>query len=485
MLDSASVTVTNFYNNQGLRVASSNYFGRLQAITYDALDRATNVVDANGVTITNTYDNLNRLLTRGYPDGGVERWGYTTNIAGVTSYTNQLESNVVNYSYDPLGRKTNEVYPGIATNSFAYNAGGDLTSLTDGNSHRTTWTYDRLGRVSTKADHNGTNLFTYTYYPTDWLSNRVDALSKSTAYSYDFAGNLTKVVYPSRTNSYAYDALSRLTNMVDTIGTNTYPHNYTYTDGGFLASEDGPWDQDTVSYSWNNRLPSGLTLLQPNAPSWTQSYGYDAGNRLQTVGSPAGTFTYTYNVFDSVARLTGTYLQNSGHTNLNYHTYSYNKANQRTQQWRNNDSYANYTYDLIGELKTAKGFENSDASRLHEQFGYAYDAAGNLNYRTNNALIQTFGVNNLNELTNATRSGTLTVAGGTTSTATNVTVNGSSASRYNDNTFALGGLHGDQRQQQLHGHRLRQLRAQRHEQCERESAGHGRLHLRPQRESYQ
>jgi len=48
---------------------------------------------------------------------------------------------------------------------------------------------------------------------------------------------------------------------------------------------------------------------------------------------------------------------------------------------------------------------------LQEQFGYAYDAAGNLNRRTNNALVQTFGVNTLNELTNATRSGDLTVAG--------------------------------------------------------------------------
>ena len=77
---------------------------------------------------------------------------------------------------------------------------------------------------------------------------------------------------------------------------------------------------------------------------------------------------------------------------------------------------------------------------MQEQFGYAYDAAGNLNYRTNNALVQTFAANNLNELSTATRSGTLTVAGGTSGAATNVTVNGSAASRYGDNTFALAGF---------------------------------------------
>jgi hypothetical protein len=67
---------------------------------------------------------------------------------------------------------------------------------------------------------------------------------------------------------------------------------------------------------------------------------------------------------------------------------------------------------------------------------YAYDAAGNLNTRTNNALIQNFGVNNLNELTAITRSGTFTVAGTTTSPATNVTVNTTNAFLYADTTFA-------------------------------------------------
>ena len=87
-------------------------------------------------------------------------------------------------------------------------------------------------------------------------------------------------------------------------------------------------------------------------------------------------------------------------------------------------------------MKTAKGYETGGGTRLNEQFAYGYDAAGNLNQRTNNALAQTFGVNARNELTNVTRSGTLTVAGTTTSAATNVTVNSLTADRYADNTFA-------------------------------------------------
>ena len=69
-----------------------------------------------------------------------------------------------------------------------------------------------------------------------------------------------------------------------------------------------------------------------------------------------------------------------------------------------------HTYDKIGQLQTAKGRESGGATpRLHEQFGYEYDAAWNLQRRTNNALVQTFNADTRNQLTNSTRTGTLTV----------------------------------------------------------------------------
>jgi RHS repeat-associated protein len=181
---------------------------------------------------------------------------------------------------------------------------------------------------------------------------------------------------------------------------------------------------------------------------------------LQTLISPAGTFSYTFkgpgnlitnlalpnssaitNAFDSLARLTGTYLKKSDGTILNSHVYQYNDAYQRTKQTFKDSNYVDYTYDNIGQLKTAVGKESGGVTnRLHEQFGYGYDAAGNLFQRTNNALIQTFTNNNLNELSTVTRSGTLTVAGTTTSTATNVLVNSLTAALYTDKTFAKDGF---------------------------------------------
>ena len=67
-------SVTNYYDNLSRVTAVSNYFGQVQASVYDAEDRITQMTDVNGVTVTNTYDNLNRPLTRTYPDTGYD-WG--------------------------------------------------------------------------------------------------------------------------------------------------------------------------------------------------------------------------------------------------------------------------------------------------------------------------------------------------------------------------------------------------------------------------
>src|SRR6266481_5243926 len=88
----------------------------------------------------------------------------------------------------------------------------------------------------------------------------------------------------------AYDALSRLTNMVDAAGN----CNYGYTSFGALQTEDGPWENDTVTYSYNNQLRNGLSLDQPNAAPWKITYGYDAANRLQNLTPPEGAYSYQY-----------------------------------------------------------------------------------------------------------------------------------------------------------------------------------------------
>ncbi len=93
--------------------------------------------------------------------------------------------------------------------------------------------------------------------------------------------------------------------------------------------------------------------------------------------------------------------------------------------------------------KTKKEILSAIKTRLHERAGFNYDAAWNLTHRTNNALVQTFGVNNANELTGGTQTGSLTVGGVTATDLNTLSVNGSLLDPddeiYSDGSFAREG----------------------------------------------
>ena len=168
-----------------------------------------------------------------------------------------------------------------------------------------------------------------------------------------------------------------------------------------------PLGQRHRELHYHNRLRTGLSLQAPTPRPGRRATPTTPPRRLTTLTSPAGSFGYTLrrsslhapalltlpngasiaNAYDSVARLQSTRrLNSSSYATLNSHAYAYNLAGQRTEQVFAAGNYINYTYDNIGptEDRPRQGV-GRHPNRLQEQFGYAYDAAGNLNYRTNNA----------------------------------------------------------------------------------------------------
>jgi RHS repeat-associated protein len=464
--------------------------GYLMQRTFDNYGRLATMTDRNGVTVTNAYDPLGRLTNHvtldiyGYQSNSVS---YAYTARGLTNSTDELGHQTW-FVYDAAGRSLSQTNANNELLQFTYNPADQMLTLKDGKNQQTSWNYDEYGRVTNKLDATSTVIFRYKYDPEDRLTNRWTVAKGDTFYGYDPIGNLTNVDYPGTVMDIAlkYDLLNRLTNVTDLIGTT----KFSYTDGGQLLSEDGPWTDDTVSYSYSARRRAGLSVTQPNASPWTQGYAYDQYNRLTNIVSAAGNFVYTYltgglsdrvnyltlpgqnygsgvdieNQFDPLARLSSTTLRNNSLA-LNQHSYAMNEANRRTKQTfydgnaDANTHYTDYTYDGIGQLQAARGTDRAydysvydyvEAPRKHEQFGYAYDAAWNLNRRTNNALVQSFSVNNLNELTNAARSGTLTVAGQATEPkggyvswgypagVTNVVVSGTGLSTGNADLYADG-----------------------------------------------
>ena len=115
-----------YYNNQGLLTTVSNVFGLERATTFDIRDRPQYATDVNGVTVTSTFDNLARVLTRTYPDTGIERFGYSAR--GLIAYTNQIGS-ITRYAYDEAGRKTYETNANTEILRYTNSPAGDLVSL--------------------------------------------------------------------------------------------------------------------------------------------------------------------------------------------------------------------------------------------------------------------------------------------------------------------------------------------------------------------
>jgi RHS repeat-associated protein len=143
---------------------------------------------------------------------------------------------------------------------------------------------------------------------------------------------------------------------------------------------------------------------------------------------------------DSLERLDYTALVNKyGHV-LDGYGYGYDYLGLRTGITRDlglTNSSVTVGYDSIGQITSWSAREDlAGPLRLNEQAGWVYDAAGNLRYRTNGGLIQTFTADPVNQLANVARNSAMTVSGTTPVPASSVTVNGQTAQTYGDFTFA-------------------------------------------------
>jgi RHS repeat-associated protein len=462
-IDPMGASVTNYYANQGNLVASSNAFGLAKLVKNDVRDRTTNVVDSTGASVNSTYDLLGRVLTQKSSDGGTIGNCYSLNVVGPTHTTNQI-GKVTSLGYDLANRITAVTNANNEIVRQSYGVTGELLSLTDPKGQVTSWGYDVYGRQTSKTNANQVRVIADQYDPLNRRTNHWTAAHTNIVYAYDAVGNLLSITFPrSPSITFKYDALNRITNRIDAAGV----YNYTFNAVGKLVLEGGLWAADTLTYSYvNDSLLQSLSLAQPNASPWVQSYGYDGANRVHSITSPAGVFGYQYNsgldgygtsspliqqisfpngaavtnYFDPVGRIQGTELMNSQGTMLDNHVYTYDPLGEITNVVRYDSSSVAYQYDNIGQLVGAHATDPGSVTRQHEQFGYGYDAAHNMNSKTNNALVESFSVDALNQLSGLGWSGTLTVAGTTTGPATNVTVNGASATRYADNSFAKPGM---------------------------------------------
>jgi RHS repeat-associated protein len=171
--------------------------------------------------------------------------------------------------------------PDLGTFTFAYNADGQLNTLTRPNGVTSTNSYDTAGRLAglTYKNAGGTTIAAYGY-TLDAAGNRTSASTDGATehYTIDPAGRLTGVTYADGTAvTFGYDAAGNRTSM--TAGGSTTA--YTYDAAGELKSAG------STSYSYD---PAGNRLTAGSA-----SYSYDSFGNLASATSGATTIAYKTN----------------------------------------------------------------------------------------------------------------------------------------------------------------------------------------------
>jgi YD repeat-containing protein len=344
-------------------------------LTYDNFGRLRTQTDAAGLTLTHDYDALDQPTRIGYPDGRSEQFTWSSARPFQLVQETSRGGKVNRFTYDPEKRRTASIAPDGGLTRQLYDPDGNLTKLLDANSNPTTFGYDADNLVTAETYADG-KVTTYTHDASGRVQTRTNARGIQTTYGYDLNGNLTAIDYADETPdvAFVYDAYNRVIQRTDGLGVN----RFTYDGNDNLLTVDGPWDNDTIVYTFDT-LGRRIGM---NAQGGTPvSYTYDALGRLATVTQGARTYTLTYQgVSNLIARLT-----------------------------RPNGSYSTYTNDSLQRL-TSLAHYKSDGT-LITSYAYIYNGDDNRATETiTNGLpmvsldpkLETFQINNLNQVTGAT-----------------------------------------------------------------------------------
>ena len=212
------------------------------------------------------------------------------------------------------------------TITYAYDANGNVTKMTDPDHVDTVYTYDAENRLLSVTTPAGT-----------------------TRYTYDADDRLKQTAFPNNTVAdYTYDADGRTTDILNQTLSGQLISSFHYT-----YDANGNRLQQVEKHSALNGLfVGGLTE--------TTNYTYDGLDRLASVqygsGGADGAMTYTYDAVGN--RLTAVGTDPSDPARSVDLTYTYDEANELVHVTDNIDKTKNVTYDY-----------DRDGSRIDDKVG--------------------------------------------------------------------------------------------------------------------
>lgn len=255
-------------------------------------------VDANGNSVTYTYDADHRLIAIRYPDNGIVRYSYLKKTSLVTKKTLQ-DGSEITLTYNDKAQVVKVAGPSDAEISYRYNQLGLVDVIYYGRDQKrwTKYEYDPHGFVIRETDALGRTI----RFQRDGQGRaveRIDPIGRRVKYTYDGHGFLTEASDSSRILlSKKYDNYLRLIELTDSSGLAT---NFAYDQKGNLESVIYP-NGRKESYQYN---PYGWLLSIDDSLGRISSFEYNALGEVTKRVAPDGAATdYRYDPLGNVLEL--------------------------------------------------------------------------------------------------------------------------------------------------------------------------------------
>jgi len=380
--DGGVSTFAYYANRRAYQVVDPT--GDKQSFSYNLYRNQTEYTDQRGNSTLYTLNIVGNVTVIIYADGTQESFVWTNNLKqSATDVFSQTET----YAYDAngnltqttdrLGSVTTRTYESsfnqIATltqlggrvTTYGYDANGNLTSITDANGRITAMTYSSTGLVLTKTTPRGTATGTVGDYTTTYTYNGAGQiltistdLPSTESYTYDARGRMiTHTDARNNTTTFAYDLLDRLTSITDPFSKVT---THTYDNAGNRTSTTDALGRVTLfAYDLDGHLIK--TTFADGSFTTAQ---WDAAGNLVSSTDELGRISIT--VYDERNRVIQT-IKADGTSTLT--RYDGDVRVGATTDEKGN--VTKYTYDKLGRLLTTVNAINGVTTRT-------YDAVGNL-----------------------------------------------------------------------------------------------------------
>jgi RHS repeat-associated protein len=401
--DALNHKTTLTYDAKGRLTSTTDALNHTTSTEYDALDNITAQKDAYGATILKiSYDAINNPVTVTDALENTTTTSYDI-LSRIDSVTDPLQRSTA-YAYDQAGRLESSTDALSGVSSQGYDADGNRVSISDPNNNKTQFNYDLAGRLSSQETSSSTT--SYTYNAVDLIHEITNARNQKSTINYDAAGRVESITSPEGETTYTYDANNNVTLVTDPKGTitrtfdvlnrvSTYTDvhgdtiSYTYDKAGNLSKLTYPGNKE-VNYGYDaaNRLTT-VTDWEDRVTA----YEYDNNNRLTKIFRPnSTTLTLTYN---TKGELTHQKDEGPGGAVISEYDFTYDAPGQlitetdMAREGTGTPESAIMTYSANNRLAT---FNESTVT---------VDADGNMTRGPLNGGVQNFAYDSKNRLTQA------------------------------------------------------------------------------------